>query len=110
MGARKNINELLQMMDVFLLPSRFEGLPLVLIEAQAAGLPCVTSKNVVTEAVNITGNVFFVDLKSDTDEWVNEINQQFNKKIDYNKCINDLTDLGFDIKKEGDKFKTFMLN
>lgn len=110
MGARKDVNELLQMMDVFLLPSRFEGLPLVLIEAQAAGLPCVTSKNVVTEAVNITGNVSFVDLKSDIDEWVDEINRQLDRKIDYKKCINDLSDFGFDIKKEGEKFKTFMLN
>lgn len=110
MGARKNINELLQMMDVFLLPSRFEGLPLVLIEAQAAGLSCVTSKNVVTEAVNITGNVSFVDLKSDIDEWVDEINRQLDRKVDYKKCINDLSDFGFDIKKEGEKFKTFMLN
>ena len=53
MGIRSDVNEIMQAMDVFVLPSRFEGLGIVLIEAQAAGLPCVTSKNVVPDIVNV---------------------------------------------------------
>jgi glycosyltransferase involved in cell wall biosynthesis len=49
LGIRSDVNEIMQAMDVFVLPSRFEGLGIVLIEAQAAGLPCVTSKNVVPD-------------------------------------------------------------
>ena len=48
-GSRTDANELLSAMDVFALPSRFEGLPLVLIEAQAAQLPCVVSDHVTKE-------------------------------------------------------------
>ena len=49
----KNANELYQAMDIFVLPSRFEGLPFVLVEAQCAGLHCWTATTVSKEA-NIT--------------------------------------------------------
>ncbi len=49
MGRRNDVAELLQAMDIFLLPSIFEGLPLVCLEAQAAGLPCLVSENVTDE-------------------------------------------------------------
>lgn len=41
LGLRCDVNRLMQAFDVFVLPSKFEGLPLVIVEAQAAGLPCV---------------------------------------------------------------------
>ncbi|WP_379138023.1 glycosyltransferase [Paenibacillus sp. sgz500958] len=50
LGKRADVPQLLQAMDVFLLPSHFEGLGLVLIEAQAAGLKCLASKEVPREA------------------------------------------------------------
>ena len=50
LGAKKNINEILACCDVFILPSISEGLPLVLVEAQAAGLPCVVSTGVSEDA------------------------------------------------------------
>ena len=48
MGVRSDVNQLFQAIDTFVLPSRFEGLPLVLIEAQTAGLKCYASKDVIT--------------------------------------------------------------
>lgn len=62
LGNRNDIKDLMQAMDVFLLPSKYEGLPIVLVEAQASGLPCVTSKDVVTKEADIVGLVDFVDL------------------------------------------------
>ncbi|MDR1533911.1 MAG: glycosyltransferase [Planctomycetota bacterium] len=50
LGRRGDVAELLQAMDVFLLPSRFEGLGLALVEAQAAGLRCLASERVPVEA------------------------------------------------------------
>lgn len=48
-GLRTDVADLLQAMDVFLFPSRCEGLGIVAIEAQASGLPCLISENVPTE-------------------------------------------------------------
>lgn len=51
LGVRSDIPELMQAMDVFAFPSLYEGLPLTLIEAQAAGLPCVISDRIPTECI-----------------------------------------------------------
>ena len=51
LGARKDVNELLQCFDCFLLPSKFEGFPISVIEAQTAGLKCIISSN-VTKDIN----------------------------------------------------------
>lgn len=49
-GARQDVDKLYSAMDVFCLPSRYEGMPVVAWEAQANGLPCVLSKNISPEA------------------------------------------------------------
>ena len=63
LGSRGDINSLLMAFDVFSLPSLHEGLPLVLIEAQASGLPCVVSDAVAPES-SITDLVAFLPIKS----------------------------------------------
>lgn len=70
LGKRDDVNCWYQVMDVFCLPSRFEGLPMVLVEAQAAGLPCITSSS-VTEEVVITKAI--VRLPLIVNEWVEQI-------------------------------------
>ena len=49
-GSRNDVSNLLQAMDVFLLPSLWEGLPVTLVEAQAAGLPCLVSDTITKDA------------------------------------------------------------
>ena len=73
LGNRNDVNELLQGADFFLLPSLFEGLGIVLIEAQAAGVSTYTSKDVVPEAVKITELVHFISLNESAQEWANRI-------------------------------------
>lgn len=70
MGNRKDVADLYQMMDIFLLPSAFEGFSIVLAEAQSAGLPCIASENVPKES-NITGEVSY--LRLDAGEWCERI-------------------------------------
>lgn len=64
LGSRSDVNELYQAMDVFFMPSRFEGLGIACIEAQASGLNCVVSTELPSE-VNVTEQVQFVSLRCD---------------------------------------------
>lgn len=74
LGNRSDVAQLYQAMDVFLLPSRFEGIPLVGVEAQFAGLPCYFSDEVPDE-VAFTSNTRFLDLKLSAEAWADEILQ-----------------------------------
>lgn len=80
LGARDNINEILNSNDICILPSLYEGLPLALVEAQATGIPCIVSKNITLEADMGLGNFYFADIKQ-LDAWVELILNLKNKKI-----------------------------
>ena len=108
MGVRSDVNKLLQAMDIFVLPSHFEGLGMVLIEAQAAGLPCITSKAVVPDVVNITGNVDFVSLDDGAAIWTEAVNNDLKKNIDRTEGAKLLTEAGYDISTETGKFISYL--
>ena len=86
LGIRSDIPDLMQSMDLFLFPSLFEGLPVVLVEAQAAGLKCVTSTGVTKES-NITGTIEFYDLSQSVKEWAEKIVKLDTRKIDNSKIL-----------------------
>lgn len=73
-GVRSDVERLLQAFDVFVLPSLYEGLPVVMIEAQAAGLPCVMSDR-VTDECDVTGNEKTLPLADNAEEWADVILQ-----------------------------------
>ena len=66
----KNVNEYMQAFDLFLFPSLYEGLGIVLIEAQAAGLKCFASDTIPKNA-KISDNLIFVSLSSSSKQWAN---------------------------------------
>lgn len=72
LGERTDIPKILSAMDCFLMPSIYEGLPFVLIEAQASGLPCVIS-NTINKDAKITPYLHYCELNSDVTKWVNTI-------------------------------------
>ena len=72
LGVRKDIPELLAAMDLFLLPSLFEGLPVTLIETQASGLPALVS-NRVTKEMDKVGLIRFLPLDEDASCWSDAI-------------------------------------
>lgn len=72
LGMRTDIPEIMQAIDVFVMTSFFEGLPVVLVEAQAASLPCVVSER-ITKELNLTSFVSYVDLNKSPDYWAKEI-------------------------------------
>lgn len=77
LGVRQDIPQLLQSFDLFLLPSRFEGLGIVLIEAQCSGLPCLTSKDVVPQEANVTDLLTYISLEELPQAWANIALEQF---------------------------------
>ena len=70
MEWRGNVEDYLQVMDIFCLPSKFEGLPLSVIEAQAAGLSCIVA-DTVTKEVKLTDLVTFLPLEQE--KWIGAI-------------------------------------
>ncbi|MDF0727773.1 glycosyltransferase family 1 protein [Cytobacillus sp. S13-E01] len=72
LGIRSDIAEIMQGMDVFLFPSLFEGLPVVLVEAQAAGLNCIVS-DTITQETNITGLLKFTSLHERPEIWAENV-------------------------------------
>lgn len=69
LGQRNDVQDLLSAFDAFLLPSLYEGLGIVLVEAQCNGLKCFASKDVIPNAVNLTGNIAFISLSASDQEW-----------------------------------------
>lgn len=67
-GLRSDVQDILSAMDVFIMPSFYEGMPNTVIEAQATGLPCVIADTITKEA-NITGLVQYLSLDEDVSEW-----------------------------------------
>ncbi len=72
MNNRKNVSDYYQAMDLFCFPSRYEGLPGTVVEAQSSGLPCLIS-DTITPEVLLTDLVKTVDIKKDPAEWAESI-------------------------------------
>ena len=68
-GVRSDIPELLQAMDVFIFPSHYEGLGISIIEAQAAGLPCLISDTIPKDCVITSHLVIPYSLKNPPSMW-----------------------------------------
>ena len=102
-GVRKDINRCMQAMDLFLLPSKFEGLPVVGIEAQASGLPCLLS-NKITKETNLFGLVEFMPLSDSPEKWSNKITEMI-KKSDRRNTYSEMKNAGYDISVNKENLK-----
>ena len=68
-GVVSNVYDYEQAMDIFVLPSLCEGLPLSIIEAQVSGLPCITTEGTVSSECSVTDLVKYVSLSLPPAEW-----------------------------------------
>lgn len=89
LGIRNDINELMMAFDIFTFPSLFEGLGIVLIEAQASGLKSLTSDQVPKEADMKVGLLDFLSI-DDIDYWIDEIKivSENKQKLREDRCSN----------------------
>lgn len=104
-GLVNNINEYLSAIDLILMPSLYEGLPLAMIEEQACGLRCYVS-DTITKEVDMTGLVTFLSLKKPPKEWAQLIVSDYHKDNREEKsenAIRRIIESGYDITSEADK-------
>ncbi len=108
LGQMANVNEWYQAMDCFLLPSLFEGLPVVGIEAQAAGLPCFFSDR-VTDEVLLSPNARRISLDASDGEWAKEILTARRAETHRSRGADLVARAGYDIHTEAVKLQNLYL-
>ena len=107
LGQRNDANELYQAMDAFVLPSLYEGLPVVGVEAQAAGLPCFLSTD-MTKETKVLDSTKFIELSKSPKEWADIIIKEL-KLFQRKDTSKEITDNNFNIKNESKKMlKTYI--
>ena len=96
LGNRNDVADLYNAMDIFLLPSHYEGLPVVGVEAQANGLKCIMSDQ-VTEECKLLNNITFLSLNIEIDLWVKEVIS--GRCIRKDEAINIIAQYGYGIRE-----------
>lgn len=104
LGQRNDVNELYQVFDVFCLPSLYEGLPVVGIEAQAAGLLCVLSDD-MTKETKVLNETEFLSLKQSASVWAKIILNKQLMLLDKNNTTKKMSAVGYDINIESFKLE-----
>ncbi len=94
-GIRKDVPSLMQAMDCFLLPSLFEGLPVVAVEAQAAGLPCYLAGNGTTKLAKLTDRCHYLQLEDSPQVWADAIIQGDVDRVD---TYEQIVEAGFELQ------------
>ena len=107
LSNRDDINNILKASDLFVLPSLYEGLGIVLVEAQATGLVCYTSNKVVPKEAKVTDNLYFIDLEKGEKEWAENIDGAYDKTIELNQNHKTITNNGYNIEIEAKKLDNY---
>ena len=106
-GVVSNVPDYEQAMDIYLMPSFFEGLPLSLIEAQISGLKCFVSTGIPKE-VDKTGLVTFLPLEDGADKWADMITA--NKHYVRKSYVEELMAAGYDAETSAKVLEQFYVN
>ncbi|HFI0402122.1 TPA: glycosyltransferase [Streptococcus suis] len=103
LGNRSDVNDLLQVFDVFILPSLYEGFGIVNIEAQVSGLPCLVS-DAVPDLAKVNDNFHFLSINEAATVWARHIVDMTDQRILSNH-LEFFRKRGFDIKQGAEKLR-----
>ena len=105
-GNQKEVWEYYQAMDFFMFPSRFEGLPGTVVEAQSAGLRCLIS-DTIAEEVKITELVMVHSIEEEPEKWAEYVlsHDKYERKNRYEQIVA----AGFDVKAQAKWYEQFYL-
>lgn len=104
-GNIDNVSEYLNAIDIIIMPSLYEGLPLTLVEQQANGLQCVVSDTITAEA-DKTGNLCFLSLQAPISDWVHAIANSLcmqDRELRSKDAVIAIESAGYSIRKEAKK-------
>ena len=110
-GVRTDIPRLLSAMDIFIFPSKWEGLGLAVIEAQASGLPCLLSDRIPRD-VYISDNMKSAALETSSEDWANMLVDMAVEDRDTQSAhnIEKINNAGYNIVTEAGKLKDIYLD
>lgn len=104
LGVRKDTNRIYCAMDLFILPSLYEGLPVVGIEAQTEGLKCLFSDSISKET-KITEQIEYLPLQASDEIWAEKILQMATEKVDRENSYQKVKNTRFNIKENAKYMK-----
>lgn len=110
-GKQADICGWLSAFDTFLFPSKFEGLPIAALEAQANGVPMLASAKVIPQEVKINSNFAFLDLDEGAEVWSEHLSQmqKTTKRLDVLEVKQNFTEKGYNIETETVKLEKLFL-
>ena len=108
LGIQSNVHEWLSAMDIFVMPSLYEGLPVSLVEVQANGLPAIVS-DTITDRVKLQKNLRYKSLSDGPTEWAKEIIKVIDCKCRESNS-NCVSDGGFDINETAKLYENLILH
>lgn len=107
LGRRDDIKQFYNAFDAFLLPSLYEGMPVVGIEAQCAGLPIFFSKN-ITEETTASELAYYIGLDESSDVWAQKIIEMTQDNIPIRRShVDDIKKHGFDSYSESRRLQEY---
>lgn len=110
LGNHKNIADYYQIMDYFVYPSRYEGMPGTIVEAQASGLPCLMSDAICREVI-ATELVETMSIEKEPKVWAEELQRRIDalvpKQVNREKYAAKMAAAGFDVQAQAERMMRF---
>lgn len=109
-GIRTDVEKFMSCLDVLIFPSIYEGLPLTLVEAQAAGLPVLMSDTITSNVIVSKGLVYAKSIEADPAQWAECAMKLADKSRQNRACQRErLAQAGYDIRSLADWYQNYLL-